>query len=268
MERITSAHNQHIKTFRQISSSSKVRKQLEQTIVEGVHGCEAFLKAGFEPVYVLVGDSALNNDEVAGLLSAVDEDIVISVPDSLFDSVSSLENGIKLLFVVDVPKLRVSSGDSVVDRLELIGDALLLDEVQDPGNVGTLLRTAAAAGLESVYLSKGSADAWSPKALRAGMGAQFVLNIYENVDLLDAVKNTTSQVLATSLQAEKSIYEKDLSCPTIWVFGNEGRGVSSELLTACTDTVIIPQSDGVESLNVAASVAVCLFEQNRQRVLK
>lgn len=255
-KRISSTQNYNFKMWRQLGSSAKARNKLEQTLVEGIHGCDAYLKAGFSPAFCVVSDSALNNPEVIEILSRLDEDDVTTVPDSLFETLSSLEQGIGILFVIDIAQ---------VDLSGLEGDAVILDDVQDPGNVGTLLRTAAAAGVKDVYLSAGSASVWSPRVIRAGMGAQFVLNIYENVNIIELIQESSVEVVSTSLESNKTLYEKDLTTPIAWVFGNEGRGVSDSVLELCSDTVIIPQESAVESLNVAASVAVCLFEQRRQR---
>ncbi|UTX51159.1 RNA methyltransferase [Candidatus Saccharibacteria bacterium TM7i] len=257
---ITSAQNPLIKHIKQLATSAKYRQKNHQTILDGIHLCDAYLRAGFVPEQVIVGTESLRNPEVSGLLFRLDESVpVAEVPSSLYERLSVLEQGVALLFVIALPEKRIAA------RLE--ADALLLDTVQDPGNVGAMLRTTAAAGVDEVYLSTGSAAVWSPKVLRAGMGAHFTLRIYENVDLAQLVTNTSVPVVATSLDATQSLYEKDLSAPHAWLFGNEGTGVSEELLKLCEkDTVIIPQTDGVESLNVAAATAVCLFEQRRQRL--
>lgn len=258
--RITSAKNPLIRHVRQLAGSAKYRSEHWQTVLDGIHLCEAYLQAGLQPKSAVVSSESLQSLEVESVVSRLHGVVeVIEVPGSLFERISSLENGVGLLFIIDIPKPLESTG--------LQGDALLLDTVQDPGNVGTLLRTAAAAGVGKVYLSSGTASAWSPKVLRAGMGAHFTLGIYEDVDLQSVVKDTTVTTLATSLRAKSTVYQKDLKGPVAWLFGSEGRGVSPELLDLCDDTVIIPQESGVESLNVAASAAVCLFEQRRQRVV-
>ena len=257
--RITSAQNPYIKHVRQLASSSKYRQKHGQTVLDGIHLCDAYLRAGYVPERVFVGVESLTNPEVSALLFRLDESVsVIEVPTSLYERMSVLEQGVALLFVIAVPEKS--------DTPALDDDALLLDAVQDPGNVGTMLRTAAAAGVRTVYLSAGSASAWSPKVLRAGMGAHFTLTIHEGVALDSLVKNAKIPVVATSLEATRSLYDVNLTTPHAWLFGNEGAGVSLELLNICKkDAVIIPQTDGVESLNVAAATAVCLFEQRRQR---
>lgn len=203
--------------------------------------------------------SAPDNDEVAAIIDACDDSNTPSIllSDSHFQSISGVENGVGILFVVATPHPSPQGN--------LRQSALLLEDVQDPGNIGTILRTAAAAGITHIYTSPGCAAAWAPKTLRAGMGAHFALTIYENCDLAALIDQSEIPVLATSLGASASIYDKDLSVETAWLLGNEGKGVSDTLLSLKVEKVIIPQNPKVESLNVAAATAVCLFEQARQR---
>ncbi len=258
-KRITSAQNPVYRAFKHLALQAKARRETNQTVFEGVHVCEAFLKSGFQPVTAIVADAALENAEVTKLLLHLDDNTeVVQLADSLFAGMSSVEQGVGIAFVVEIPEY------AEPPRIE--GDALLIDAVQDPGNLGALLRTAAAAGVTEAYLSAGSASAWAPKTIRAGMGAHMAMNIYEQCDLAELVRSAAVPVRATSLKAKQSVYQKDLTIPTAWIVGNEGAGVSEELITLCgQNTVIIPQDEGVESLNVAAAAAVCLFEQRRQR---
>ena len=140
----------------------------------------------------------------------------------------------------------------------------MLEDIQDPGNLGSILRSAAAAGVRHAMLSKRCAQAWSPRVLRAAMGAHFVLNIYEFVDLPDAARAFQGTVVATCTRAPRSVYDVDLTSGIALLFGNEGAGLSCELLAAAHEVVAIPMPGRVESLNVAATVAVCLFERVRQ----
>jgi len=142
--------------------------------------------------------------------------------------------------------------------------AVLLDNLQDPGNVGSILRSAAAAGITQVYCSAGTAFCWSPKVLRAAMGAHFVLDIVENVDLAALVSASQVMTVATSGYASERLYDVDLSVPVAWVFGHEGQGVADDLLSLTSRQVVIPHLGQIESLNVAACAAVCFFEQLRQ----
>ena len=260
MKVVSSAQNSHIKHVRKLANTASYRAKQGQTVLEGVHLCESYAQQNSVPQLCIVSETGAENPEVGAILRTIATKNVptLAVPDTLFGSISQLEQGVGVLFVIDVP--RQNSAPIITET------ALLLDDVQDPGNLGTMLRTAAAAGVRRVYLSAACANVWAPKVLRAGMGAQFVLEMYEAVDLAAAIQAAQIPVLATSLQATKTLYEYDLAGETAWLFGSEGRGVSPKLQKLCGESlVIIPQQSNVESLNVAAATAVCLFEQRRQQ---
>ena len=142
----------------------------------------------------------------------------------------------------------------------------MLDRVQDPGNVGAILRSAAAFGFTQVLALEGSAALWSPKVLRAGMGAHFGLRLVEGADA-GALDELELPAIATSSHAARALHEAALPWPCAWVLGHEGQGVSAELERRCSLTLRIAQPGGEESLNVAAAAAVCLYESARQRLL-
>jgi len=127
-----------------------------------------------------------------------------------------------------------------------------------------MLRTAAAAGADAAFLSKGCADAWSPKALRGGMGAQFEMALHEGCDLIEVARTFQGKVVATSLGAVDSLYALDLSGPIAFAFGNEGAGMSAALQEAASHRIRVPMPGKMESLNAAAAAAICLFERVRQ----
>jgi TrmH family RNA methyltransferase len=140
----------------------------------------------------------------------------------------------------------------------------MLEGIQDPGNLGSILRSAAASGLRHVLLSPGSVFAWAPKVVRAGQGAHFFLSIHENIAFRDMRTRVRARVIATEPEARASVFEADLRGPIAWMFGNEGAGLSPQAAALATERVRIPMSGQAESLNVAAAVAICLFEQMRQ----
>jgi len=177
--------------------------------------------------------------------------IVLSA--ALFDQLSPVEHPTGILGLLDIPQ--------AVPRLSAC--CVLLENIQDPGNLGSILRSAAAAGVDAVYLSQGCAEAWSPKALRAGMGAHFGLAVHEQQHLAE-VATACDSVIATTLGATQSLYATDLTGRVAFVFGNEGAGLSPELLAHATCQVTIPMPGKVESLNVAAAAAICMFERVRQ----
>ena len=276
---IQSRDNAQYKQLRQWASSAQARRKSGMTLLDGVHLCEAWLQHRGVPALCVVAESALSHPEVAALVAQCESNAnsnaksksntnstagvaeCVLLPDALFTPLGQVQHGVGILFAVKVPDAAVSGHASP----SLQSAALLLDSVQDPGNLGTILRTAAAAGIQQIYCSPGTASVWSPKVLRAGMGAHFVLEIYEDVDLVQLIRQASVPVYATQPDAPKTIYTADLRAPSAWLFGHEGQGVSEQLLALATERLSIPQSTQVESLNVAASVAICLFEQRRQR---
>jgi TrmH family RNA methyltransferase len=141
----------------------------------------------------------------------------------------------------------------------------MLEDIQDPGNIGSILRSAAAAAVTEVYLSSGCVHAWSPRVLRAGMGAHFALRIHEGIDLMTLIERYPGTVIAAAGDAVRSVYSVDLRGNVALLFGNEGAGLSPRLRAAAHLQVSIPMPGTTESLNVAAAAAVCLFERVRQQ---
>ena len=278
---IQSRDNAQYKQLKQWASSAQARRKSGMTLLDGIHLCEAWLQHRGMPALCVVAESALGHPEVAALVAQCESTAnsnaesnsntntnsnagaaeCVLLPDALFTPLGQVEHGVGILFAVKVPDA-VSSGHAWPT---LKNTALVLDSVQDPGNLGTILRTAAAAGIQQIFCGPGTAVVWSPKVLRAGMGAHFVLEITEDVDLAQLIQQASVPVYATQPDAEKTIYTADLRAPSAWLFGHEGQGVSEQLLALATERLAIPQSSQVESLNVAASVAICLFEQRRQQ---
>ena len=261
LKAITSRDNPLYKELRQLATSSQARKRAGRTLLDGIHLCEAYLLQAGMPQYCIIGESARSHPEAAALLARCEEGqaACLMLPDALFAAISQVEHGVDLVFAIATPQPGALA--------PLQQSAVLLDNLQDPGNLGSILRSAAAAGIESVYCSPGTAFAWAPKVLRAGMGAHFLLKIAENVDLAALIDSASVPVLATSSHAEASLYATDLRRPVAWLFGHEGQGVAASLLRLASATVAIPQPGPIESMNVAASAAVCFFEQVRQRAL-
>ena len=230
-----------------------------RVILEGEHLCRAWLEHKRPPSVLVVGESALSLDWVGPIWQACARGRRIVLQNNLAAVLSQVEHGPAVFFIVEAPAptppARISAG------------CLWLDRVQDPGNLGTLLRTAAAAGLRQAYLSDGCASAWSPKVLRSGQGAHFALEIHEHADLSALARGVDIPLAATTLERAEILYVKDLRQPCVWLFGNEGQGVADGLLEQADWRVHIPQSAAVESLNVAAAAAVCLFEQRRQQLV-
>ncbi len=258
---ITSAANPHIKRLRKLLTSAKARREEQLAIAEGIHLVESFLQTGTTPDQYICAQSALGHPEVKALIEQLAQTTAqaIVVSNDIFSSLSSVHASVGIM-IVFTPSQPAKFPETFTQT------AVLLEDIQDPGNIGAILRVIAATGLRQVFLSPDCASVWSPKALRAGMGAQFSLMLYEEVDLLALAKRSDIPVLATTLSGQsQSLYTLDLTHPVLWTFGNEGQGVSQQLINLATTHVLIPQATNtVESLNVAIAAAVCLYEQFRQ----
>jgi TrmH family RNA methyltransferase len=259
MKLIQSRDNPFFKELTRLAGSARQRGKAGQTLLDGAHLLAAYLDSGGQPQHILLNAAALRDDEITALLARLHDVPVAQLDDRLFAELSELKTPTGVIALIDYAQPQKPAADSQF--------ALLLEDIQDPGNLGSMLRSAAAAGCDAVFLSKGCADAWSPKVLRAAMGGHFVLRIYERQDLPSVAKAFAGTLLATSLQAGRSLYDCDLRGKLAFLIGNEGAGLSDALLNLATQKITIPMPGKVESLNAAAATAVCLFEAARQRLL-
>ncbi|HNP25714.1 MAG TPA: RNA methyltransferase [Nitrosomonas sp.] len=267
MHLITSREHPLVKQFVKLQKSAQLRKKSGATILDGVHLIRCCLSASKTPIApncLVVSESGQKNKEIKSLLEVCihhEKTQVFLVIDSLFQKISPVTTptGILAQITIPVPEPLITTDRDLVF-------CVLLEAIQDPGNLGTILRTAAAANVTDIYLSKDCADAWSPKTLRAGMGAHFLLKIHSDCNLVEIARHFRGQILATSPYAPKSLYQSDLTKPTAFVFGNEGAGLSNEMLQTANEIISIPMPGKTESLNAAAAVTICLFEKVRQDI--
>jgi TrmH family RNA methyltransferase len=258
MKRVVSRDNADFKLLKKLCHSGRDRRKSNKIVLEGAHLVDAYMQRLGLPEMVVVSESRLGVAEIAGQLQYVaGQAPVILLEDSLFSELASLETPSGIMAVGPVP---ADAGMIAYDR-----DSVALDGVQDPGNVGSILRSAAAAGFSQVLLSSDCAHAWSPKVLRSAMGAHFLIDIHEMCDLPSFVRSFSGQVVVTEVAADRDLYAADLRTPSAWVFGSEGRGVRPDVAAAAKTHVRIPMPGSTESLNVAAAAAICLFETVRQR---
>lgn len=255
MKFIQSGENPFFKELLKLTGAARARSKAGRTLLDGAHLLAAYLDSGLVPQHILINSASMRDGEIAALLERAGPVPVTQLDDKLFAGLSELKTTTGILAQIAIPQVPLSAG----------GFALLLEDVQDPGNLGSMLRSAAAAGCDAVYLSQGCADAWSPKVLRAAMGGHFVLRIHTHSDLLAVAKNYAGKLFATSLQATRSLYECDLRGDIAFMVGNEGAGLSDALMQFATHQITIPMPGKVESLNAAAACAICLFEAVRQR---
>ncbi|MGV0951128.1 MAG: TrmH family RNA methyltransferase [Azonexus sp.] len=255
MKLIRSRDNPFFKGLKRLAESGRERRKAGRTLLDGVHLVEAY-EAVHGPVETLVvSESALAAGEIAAYVEGRE---VVVLADSLLRDLGLVDTPSGLLAVVAMPTATLA-----VDREK---DAILLDGVQDPGNLGAILRTAAAAGVGQALLGPGCASAWSPKVLRAGQGAHFALAIHEDADLGAFMADYRGTTAVTCLDDATPLYDASWEGSLAWVFGAEGQGVSPELVAAARLRIKIPMPGAVESLNVAAAAAVCLFEALRRKL--
>ena len=244
-ERITSANNPLIKELRRLSTDNTAYRKQGRVWLEGDHLCRAALLRGFRPVLGLFSESFWAVAQLEWARAAIKN---IVVADALLARVSGLESAPSMGFVIDLPPESALQPDVA---------SLILDRVQDAGNVGSMLRSAAAFGFGQVIALKGTAALWSPKVLRAGMGAHFGLQLLEGVEL-DALTSLDVPMVVTSPHGGGILGQTELPWPCAWVMGHEGQGVSEPLMARAAVKVRIAQPGGEESLNVAAAAAICL----------
>lgn len=257
MKLIQSRDNPRYKELLRLASSSRECRQAGMTLLEGEHLIEMYRDSGGRAAMLVASDAGLQQRTLRELFESTPADESLVLGERLVAGISRLVSAADIIAVVPVPAVQAWPDDP--------GTCVLLEGVQDPGNLGSIFRTVVAAGVGRIALSAGSASAWAPKVVRAGMGAHFRLAIHEGVDLPAIARRYTGTVIATSPHSHASVFSADLTGQTAWVFGNEGAGLSAELSKSTSAQIVIPMPGPAESLNVAATVAICLFEQLRQR---
>ena len=255
-KQISSADNPYFKSVLKLAQSSRERRRAGCSLLDGVHLLQAYQLHCGAPHQVIVSRSGAANPEIQTLLQSLAGITPWQLNDGLFKELSSVATPTGVIAVIKTPRR-----ESVPDKLEA---CVMLEDMQDPGNLGSILRSCAAAAVKQIFLSKQSVNAWSPRVLRAAMGAHFGLEIYERIDLIALACAFPGRVLAAQQAATVSVFDSDLSGRVALVFGNEGAGVSHALMQCAHGAMAIPMSTGTESLNVAAAAAVCLFERVRQ----
>jgi TrmH family RNA methyltransferase len=248
-QHITARDNPFLKDLRRLSHESAAYRKQGRVWTEGDHLCRAAIARGFKPVAGVFSESKWAEIPVEYKKFAIKN---IIIPDRLFTDISALESPALLGFVFELP------GDVPV---RVNAATVVLDRVQDAGNVGSILRSAAAFGFSQVIALKGTAALWSPKVLRAGMGAHWGLQLLEGATLSE-VAQLTVPILATSSHRGSLLHEalqtQSLPLPCAWALGHEGQGISEALQGMARLFVRIAQPGGEESLNVAAAAAICL----------
>ena len=253
---VTSRDNPLLVRLRKLVADPAGYRRAGAVWIEGEHLCSALALRGGAALQAVITESAW---QVAALRALANKAANVAVvPDALMAGLSALDSP---------PPLGFAIAWAASDAIDAAAPSVVLDRLQDAGNVGGVLRSAAAFGFTQVLALKGTAALWSAKVLRAGMGAHFGLRLVEGLDV-QALHALQAPLFATSSHAAQALHEVALPWPCGWVLGHEGQGVSAALEARCALAVRIPQPGGEESLNVAAAAAVCFYESARQRAVQ
>ena len=253
---VTSRDNPVFKRLKKLADSARTRREARMALLDGEHLLAAYLDAGGQPQTV-VRPASMDASRTLALQARCAGARHLVVPDALFAELSPVATPSGLLAEAawlappDIPGMPLVA---------------VLEDIRDPGNLGAMLRTAAAAGATGAVLSRGCHDPWSPKALRGGQGAQFVLPLETGADLQAWLAGFAGDSLALALDGADNFYARVLTGPVAVIVGNEGAGLSPAVRGAARARVGIPMTGRVESLNAAAALTVALFEAARQRM--
>ena len=251
---ISSRDNAQLKDLRRLAQDSTAYRKQGRVWLEGDHLCRAALAQGLRPALAIFAEHFWQQAQPEWSGAAVKNMVVA---DPVFATLSGLESPAPIAFVIDLPPAPV---------LDVHAASVILDRVQDAGNVGAILRSAGAFGFRQVIALKGTAALWSPKVLRAGMGAHFGLRLIESAEpaVLDSL---AVPILTTSAHQGEFLHQARLPWPCAWALGHEGQGVGDEVASRASQAVRIAMPGGEESLNVASAAAICLHASATQRRL-
>jgi len=244
---IRSRDNPRVKRWAKLATDPKFRRSEGRVLIEGPHLVGEALHAQLEPLVLIVSESGLKKDEVRKLVGRR-EPVILG--DRLFGIVADAETPPGIAAEIAIPRPRDAYSKP----------AVFLEGVQDPANVGAILRSAAAFGVGEVVLDQACADPWSPKVLRAAMGGHFKLALRQAADLAKALEDFQGTTVCTVSSGGTPLKELQLPGRVGWIFGSEGRGVSPALAAGAGLRVTIAMAPGSESINVAAAAAICLHE--------
>jgi RNA methyltransferase, TrmH family len=254
LTRISSRSNPLLVRLRKLAEDGAAYRRDGMVLLEGEHLCAAWRERADAPVsHAIVSDTAWDEPRLRALAQAASDVAIVS--GAAMASLGTLDSPAAIAFLVAAP-----GAASVLPSAPTV----VLDRIQDPGNAGGLLRSAAAFGFTQAIALTGTAALWSPKALRAGMGAHFGLHVIEGGDAA-ALAALAVPLFATSSHAAERVDIFALPWPCAWVFGHEGQGVAAAIAARCQAVLRVPQPGGQESLNVSAVAAICLYETARRR---
>jgi TrmH family RNA methyltransferase len=258
MKKITSRDNATFKQLRLLAESSRERRKQGKTVLDGMHLVSAWFDRYSPPDLLAVSESGAEQAEIRDFLALRHQKDPYVFGDALFKEVSPVSTPTGILALISIPHPPTPAATKGCS-------CVLLEAIQDAGNLGAILRSSAAAGIADIFLGPGCAQAWSPRVLRAAMGAHFLMRIHEHAALDQIIDNFDGISVSTRLDADATLFELDLTGPVAWMFGNEGGGLTADVAGKAARAVKIPMPGQAESLNVAAAASICLFEEVRQK---
>ncbi len=255
MSVLRSRDNPRVRRWHALARDGRVRKSERSALIEGPHLLAAHLDSGARPRAVLVSESGKEKSEIAALVqrSGITP---VTLPDALFRWLADAASPAGLAAEIEIPASTAFPTPPA--------DCVFLEGIQDAGNVGAILRSAAAFGVRHAVLARGCADPWSPKVLRAAMGGHFSLGVREVEDLIPVLGSFGGTLVCTVVQGGRPLGELELRGATGWIFGAEGQGVSAQVAALAAERATIPLAPNTESLNVAAAAAICFYERARR----
>lgn len=263
MQTITSKDNELIKHIRKLKDK-KYRDESNEYVVEGVKLVEEAVKENAKIKQIIVCEDTTRTYEIpTHIMLEIARYECISVSNKIFNIITQVTNPQGIMAIIEK-----NAQDEQIDYSQDI--IVVLDDVQDPGNLGTILRTVDSIGLNQIIVSKGTADAFNSKVVRSTMGAIFRIKIIEVENLAQEIKEMRKhhlKLMVTSLQTKNSIYDIDFNKKII-VIGNEANGVSKEIQDMADEKAKIPMLGRTESLNASVAAGVVMYEYVRQKLSK
>ena len=261
MQQITSKENKIIKHIIKLKEK-KYRKEYNEYIIEGAKIVQEAIQEKAKIKQIIISENAINTDLIQNHLKEELQKIdYIQVPSKIFKLISEVEKPQGILAIIEKEKQE--------ENIDVNQDIILaLDDLQDPGNLGTIIRTADSVGLKQILISKGTTEAYNPKVIRSTMGAIFRVKIIECENLKETLKKLQKnnfKIMVTDLNIDKSIYDIKLQKNVI-IIGNEANGVSEEIKNMADTRAIIPMFGKTESLNASIATGVILYEYVRQKL--
>ncbi|MCR1949689.1 MULTISPECIES: RNA methyltransferase [unclassified Clostridium] len=257
---IESKDNNFFKSTKKLKER-RFRQKEGKFILEGFRLIEEAVKANMEVEYIVLSQGDEEKFNSSSLKETINGNNIYVFSNNLFSQISSTEHPQGIVAVVKNKEMSI----------DLKGKFFLVcDKVQDPGNLGTIIRTGHAAGVDGIILTKGTVDIYNDKTIRSTMGSIFYVPIfYDNEDfsIIKELKYSGVSLVTTSLEESKNFFEEDLSGKIMLAVGNEGNGISNELFELANKKVKIPMPGGAESLNVAVATSIILFEKVRQNLI-